>query len=602
MPNRLAILLFALIGVSYSQTLDNRSLAGKYFFRHLQLTVSGPGAIQSSRSLTGSATFDGNGAFTFTGQQVIGSAGPVTLADKGTYSVEASGLVTISNPQQTTVNMNARLGQGAFIASTTDAGTGTYDLLIAVPAPTAAPANLSGTYWVGSLDFQNASAAFVRNAFFKATVGSGAFGTINVTGQAANLGTQTITQTIAGATYTVASDGTGTANFPIPGGAASSAQLVGGAKTLYVSQDGNVFIAGGGQDLIIGVKALAATASNATLSDLYFTGSLRFERDFNASAGSAKSGGQGKLVVSKRVRTSAGPVDFTAVNAYTVTADGSASGPDLNSFAVGAAGQAYVGSGAAATATGVYEIYFGIRAPSPTGTGVFLNPLGVLNAASFAPVGASVSPGEFITLFGSGLSGKPDVANGTTYGTSLSGVEVTINNTKAPVYAVSATQISVLVPFNTAGPTAAIVVNNNGTRSNTVTVPVAKTSPGIFTVPPAGIGPGAVLHADFTLVNAAKPARIGETILVFLTGLGTVTPSVADGAPPNILTDTAAAINVYFGGVSAKPIYKGLSPQYPGLYQVNVTVPAGAPTGPNTSLAIETPDAFHDQVDIAINP
>jgi len=145
-------------------------------------------------------------------------------------------------------------------------------------------------------------------------------------------------------------------------------------------------------------------------------------------------------------------------------------------------------------------------------------------------------------------------------------------------------------------------VNNNGTKSNTVIVPVAKTSPGIFTVPSAGIGPGAVLHADFSLVSAAKPARVGETILIFLTGLGAVTPSVSDGAPPNILTDTTAAINVYFGGISARPVYKGLSPQFPGLYQVNVVVPAGTPTGTNTSLAIETPDAFHDQVDVAINP
>jgi len=544
--------------------------------------------------------FDGNGAFTFTGQQITGTGGPATLAGNGTYSVQASGLVTMSNPQQTAVNMNARLGQGALIASTTDGGTGTFDLLIAVPAPSASPANLSGTYWATSLDFQNASTDFVRDAFFKVTAASGSFGAISVTGQAANLGTQTITQSIAGATYTMANDGTGTANFPMSGGAASSAQLVSGTKSLYVSQDGNVFIAGGGQDMMIGVKALAAPA---TLNDLYFTGSLRFERDFNASAGSAKPAAQGKLVVSKRVRTSAGSVDLTALNSYTVAADGSGSGPELNSFAVGSNGQAYVGSGTAVAATGVYEIYFGIRAPAALGTGVFVYPQGVLNAASFAPVGAPVSPGAFITLFGTGLSGKTDVATGgTTYGTSLSGVEVTINNAKVPVYAVSSTQISVLVPFSTAGPTASIAVNNNGTKSNTVIVPVAKTSPGIFTVPSAGIGPGAVLHADFSLVSAAKPARVGETILIFLTGLGAVTPSVSDGAPPNILTDTTAAINVYFGGISARPVYKGLSPQFPGLYQVNVVVPAGTPTGTNTSLAIETPDAFHDQVDVAINP
>ena len=91
-------------------------------------------------------------------------------------------------------------------------------------------------------------------------------------------------------------------------------------------------------------------------------------------------------------------------------------------------------------------------------------------------------------------------------------------------------------------------------------------------------------------------------MLIFLTGLGAVTPAVVDGSPPNLLTDTQAPVTVYFGGVVAKPVYKGLSPQYPGLYQINVAVPSGVPVGNSISLAIETPDAFHDQVDIALAP
>lgn len=606
MVTRLGLFLLSGALAIFSQTPDNRSLTGKYYFRHLQLTVQSPNTIQSARTLTGAVTFDGNGAFTFTGQQVIGMNGPSTLAGSGTYFVQPSGVVAISNPQQSGVNMNARLGTGALVASTTDAASNTYDILIAIPAPTGTPQGLSGSYWVSSLDFQNSSPSAVRDAFFKMTANSGSFGIINVNGQAANLGPQTVTQSITGATYTLANDGTGTANFPIPGGAASSGQLVSGGKTLYVSQDGNFFIAGstdsGGQDFMIGVKALTGSASALSLKDLYFSAGLRLELDFNASVGAANSGGQGKLVVGKRVRTSSGPIDFTGVNAYTVDADGSGAGPDLNSFAVGAGGQAYVGSGAAAAATGVYELYFGIRAVPTGGSGVFLNPQGIVNAASFAPVGTSISPGEFITLFGSGLSNATSVAQGTTYGMALSGVEVTFNNVKAPVYAVSSGQINVLVPFSTAGAAAAIVVNNNGTKSNTVSVPLSKTSPGIFTVPSAGIGPGAVLHTDFSLVNAVKPARIGETVLIFLTGLGAVTPAVTDGAPPNILTDTAAAVTVRFGDKQAKPLYKGLSPQFPGLYQINVTVPPGSPTGNATSLSIETADAFHDQVDIAVAP
>ena len=58
------------------------------------------------------------------------------------------------------------------------------------------------------------------------------------------------------------------------------------------------------------------------------------------------------------------------------------------------------------------------------------------------------------------------------------------------------------------------------------------TSPGIFTLPPGGIGSGAVLHADYTVVSEANPAKPGETIQIFLTGLGKVSGNVPAGAAP----------------------------------------------------------------------
>ena len=66
--------------------------------------------------------------------------------------------------------------------------------------------------------------------FFTAAANQGSFGTVTVNGQAANLGTQNITQTIAGATYSVGNDGSGTASFPVPSGGGTSGQLVGGTK------------------------------------------------------------------------------------------------------------------------------------------------------------------------------------------------------------------------------------------------------------------------------------------------------------------------------------------------------------------------------------
>jgi len=59
------------------------------------------------------------------------------------------------------------------------------------------------------------------------------------------------------------------------------------------------------------------------------------------------------------------------------------------------------------------------------------------------------------------------------------------------------------------------VVQNNGANSNVVTVPLGATSPGVYSLDQSGSGMGAILHADFSLVNEANPAAAGETVLVY---------------------------------------------------------------------------------------
>ncbi len=46
--------------------------------------------------------------------------------------------------------------------------------------------------------------------------------------------------------------------------------------------------------------------------------------------------------------------------------------------------------------------------------------------------------------------------------------------------------------------------------------------------------------------------------------------------------------------------YNGLAPGFPGLYQINVTLPTFLSGGGNLPLAIQTNNAYHDQVDIPI--
>src|SRR5260370_17710014 len=100
---------------------------------------------------------------------------------------------------------------------------------------------------------------------------------------------------------------------------------------------------------------------------------------------------------------------------------------------------------------------------------------------------------------------------------------------------ISSDLVSAMDPFNISGSTATVVVSSGGKLSNTVTVPVTASSPGLFTATSNGLGSAAILHPDYKLVSTSNPARRGETVQIYLTGLGPVRPSITAGtaAPPN---------------------------------------------------------------------
>ena len=178
-----------------------------------------------------------------------------------------------------------------------------------------------------------------------------------------------------------------------------------------------------------------------------------------------------------------------------------------------------------------------------------------------------------------------------------------INNRPAPIYYVSAGQAAVIVPDATEFPSnVQIQVNNNGTASNTVTTVMNATAPGVFTGSQNGLGDAAALHADYSLITPASPAKRGETISLYVTGLGDVKPAVADGAagpsspPYSVATE---AINVYIGGTAATVTYAGLAPGFAGLYQLNVQVPSFVTPG-DLYLDVEGPDSYTTEATIPV--
>lgn len=593
-----------------AQALSNQSLNGKYYFRHLSLGTDGASVtnLTDSRSAIGTIIFDGSGHFSFMGQQLSGNSAAVSQQGSGAYSVDAGGFVTMDSPLRQGARLNARFSAEAVLGSSTESADNTFDLFVAIPAP-ASGAVLGGPYTTMSVEFPGGTTANMRATQFSlSALPLGSLSSFTVSGHAANL-SQGIPQSqqVTGATFTMGIDGSG--SFTV--GSANTSNLLSGTRTLYLSATGNVILGGsttpGGHDIVIGVKA-ATEASNATWNSTFWGSGLRVDTSsVSGYAGSLAARGQGKITWTKRIKAlvlsaGVGTTDFTGINNYNLKADGTGT-VDLTAVGLNAGGTLLVGAAISPVDPGAYEIYFGAQAPALAGSGVYLNPLGVINAASFAPPGNPVSPGQFVALFGTGLAASNQTAK-PPYPMSLGGVSVLINGKTAPLYFVSPGQINALVPFATTGPAATIVVQNNNVSSNTVTVPVAPTSPGVYSMDQSGSGSGAILHADYSLVNDASPATAGETVLIYLTGMGTTNPAVADGTAgnPSTLYNAVAPVAVYAGGKAGTVVFRGLAPGYPGLYQINVTLPNPLPpsNGGRLPLAVGTLNAYHDQVDISV--
>ena len=188
---------------------------------------------------------------------------------------------------------------------------------------------------------------------------------------------------------------------------------------------------------------------------------------------------------------------------------------------------------------------------------------GLVNAASMQT--GAVAPGEVITLFGTNLGPaalqKPAV-NGGQVDTIAGGTRFLFDGIAAPmIYAVS-NQAAAVVPFAVQGhSTAQFQVEYQGTRSAPVTLPVAAASPAIFTASQSGKGQGAILNGDGSVNTQATPTSAGDTIVIYATGGGALTPAVPDGAFAQApLGKLAQPYSLRIGGLPATVTYAGSAP------------------------------------------
>lgn len=218
---------------------------------------------------------------------------------------------------------------------------------------------------------------------------------------------------------------------------------------------------------------------------------------------------------------------------------------------------------------------------------------GVVNAADYTH---SISPGMIIAVFGTGLAPGTDQAPSIPLPTVLDGVSVEVvdgsNVIQAPLFFISAGQINAQLPFETASSSVQVRVRNGQGVSNSEPVAVTQRSPSLFTRTMDGKGEAIVLHANYTPVSTTAPAKPGEVVILYLTGLGAVSPAAPSGraggdgsaaAPLNLVMDDVA---VLINGEPAVVDFKGLAPYFVGLYQINFHVPAEVVPG-NAGITVQ---------------
>jgi uncharacterized protein (TIGR03437 family) len=217
---------------------------------------------------------------------------------------------------------------------------------------------------------------------------------------------------------------------------------------------------------------------------------------------------------------------------------------------------------------------------------------GAENGGTNQPGG--IVAGSWVAIKGANLSdivmdwSHEDFSNGLP--TTLSGVQVLMNNKPAAMYYLSNAQINVQAPASVpSSGTVSIQVVRNGVASNTINVNASANAPGMFTYTldagktfyPAAVFLDGTLVGDPALYGPAKKVRAGDRILLFVTGMGTAPAGTVINAPIGF----SSPVTVKIGSTNITPDFTGLVA--PGEWQINVTIPAGIAPG-NQTMTVTT--------------
>jgi len=266
----------------------------------------------------------------------------------------------------------------------------------------------------------------------------------------------------------------------------------------------------------------------------------------------------------------------------------------------------------------------------------------VISNATFANPGV-VSPGSIATLFANGIGTS---SNQTTIfpATSAEGVQVTFNGIAAPLFHVigagAQPQIDLLVPSELpASGSVNVQLTTSSAFYSNYSLTMAPSNPGFYRIQDpkvatrenviaqfngtaglalpvsttAALGLPACTSTTSALSECGRPATIGDYLVLYATGLGLTTPGGAPNGTPlptgavppidgSVLYETPTTPVVTIGGISTKVLFSGLTPGYPGEYEVVVQVPSGVASGDDVPVSISILGASDSSTTLSVQP
>lgn len=357
-------------------------------------------------------------------------------------------------------------------------------------------------------------------------------------------------------------------NDPGDGGPATRAQL-NNAWAIDVDNAGNLYIADIEYNSSGGKYRVRKVSPDGIISTVAGDGTFGYSGDGGPATGAQLNGPVGLAVDSAgnlfiadtyngRVRRVSPDGIITTVAGTGVAGYSGDGGPansaqfgSLSGLAIDSAGNLYA----------LDQRYNVVRLLQPVRSSLAIS--GVTNAASNLP--GPIAPGEIVVVTGS---------------TQLAGTTVQFNGAPAPLIPWGA-QVAAMVPYSLFGDSAHVTITRQGQTSAPLSIPLAPSAPGLFTLDQTGKGQAAAVNQDGSINTTARPAKVGEFISLYATGVGQTLPSGEDGKPVSPpLPRPILPVSVTIDGRTAPPAYAGGAPgEVAGVIQINVQIPSGIPTG-----------------------